>query len=171
MIRGMLIFLVMLLLNCGKSNHFVYEVPWEFDLHVKKFEAEARARGKDITIKNLIIKYDDAASTIFCANSNVVSATNDVQKIILVNPQVCWQNDTQLETLIFHELGHCILGRQHDTSRMPKGDAKTIMFPDDITLYSPCVYNLGNPCDLIYRRPYYVDELFYASTPVPDWAK
>ena len=171
MLRGTMVACILIFLSCGKGEDFVYDVPWEFEPHVRKFEAEARARGKDITINNLIIKYDAAASTIFCANSNVISSANDVQKIILVNPQFCWQNETQLETLIFHELGHCVLGRQHDSSAMPKGDPKTIMYPDDITLYSPCVYNLGNPCDLTYRRPYYVDELFNPSTPVPDWAK
>jgi len=171
MLRKVSVFCIVILLACGKSNDFVYDVPWEFDLHVKKFEEEARARGQNITIDNLIIKYDASVSSVYCGKSNVISSTNDVQKIILINPQACWQNLTQLETLIFHELGHCILGRQHDTSRMPKGDAKTIMFPDDITLYSPCVYNVGNPCDLTYRRPYYVDELFLPTTPVPDWAK
>lgn len=171
MLRRVSIACIIIFLGCGKGNDFAYDVPDEFEPYVRKFEAEARTRGKNITIDNLIIKYDAAASTLYCANSNLISTTNDVQKIILVNPQVCWQNFIQLETLIFHELGHCILGRQHDNSRMPKGDAKTIMYPDDITLYSPCVYNVGNPCDLTYRRPYYVDELFNPSTPVPDWAK
>ena len=171
MLHRVSIVCIVIMLGCGKSSDFVYDVPDEFELHVKKFETEARARGKDIRITNLIIKYDASVSSVYCAKSNVISSTNDVQKIILINPQACWQNLIQLETLIFHELGHCILGRQHDTSLMPKGDAKTIMYPDDITLYSPCVYNVGNPCDLTYRRPYYVDELFNPSTPAPDWAK
>ena len=171
MLRIFSIVCLVIFLSCGKGNDFTYDVPAEFEPHVKKFEAEARARGKSISIKNLIIKYDAAASPVYCGNSNVISSANDVQKIITINPQACWQNDTQLETLIFHELGHCILGRQHDNSLMPKGDPKTLMIPDDIAVYSPCVFNLGNPCDLTYRRPYYIDELFNPSTPVPDWAK
>lgn len=171
MLRKITIVCIVIVLGCGKKNDFVYSVPDEFVPAVRKFITEAKARGKNITIDNLIIRYDASVATAFCANSNVISSQNDVQKIILVNPQICWQNDAQLEALIFHELGHCILGRQHDNSLMPKGDPKTLMYSDDITLYSPCVYSIGNPCDLSYRRPYYIDELFNPSTPVPDWAK
>ena len=171
MLRTIAIACMIILLGCGKKNEFIYDVPWEFDSIVKRFITEAKARGKNISIDNLIIKYDASVASIFCANSNVISSQNDVQKIILLNPQMCWQNDVQLEALIFHELGHCILGRQHDNSLMPKGDPKSLMYPDDITLYSPCVYSIGNPCDLTYRRAYYIDELFNPGTPVPDWAK
>jgi hypothetical protein len=171
MLRILLIALIILTLGCGKKNNFVYDVPAEFEPYVQKFISEAKARGQNITIHNLIIKYDATASSLYCATSNVISSQNDVQKIISINPQQCWQNYVQLETLIFHELGHCILGRNHDMSLMPKGDPKTLMYPDNITVYSPCVYNIGNPCDFLYRRPYYIDELFNPSTPVPDWAK
>jgi hypothetical protein len=171
MLRTILVACTILTLGCGKKNSFVYNVSAEFEPYVQKFISEAKARGQNITINNLIIKYDAAASSLYCATSNAISSQNDVQKIILVNPQQCWQNFTQLETLIFHELGHCILGRNHDMSLMPKGDPKTIMYPNNITLYSPCVYAIGSPCDFLYRRPYYIDELFNPTTPVPDWAK
>lgn len=171
MLKQILIACIIFISGCGKKNDFIYNVPAELELYVKRFITEANARGHNITINNLIIKYDAVTSVIYCATSNVISSQNDVQKIILVNPQVCWQNDVQLEALIFHELGHCILGRNHDMSLMPKGDPKTIMYRDNIALYSPCVYNIGNPCDLQYRRPYYIDELFNPLTPVPDWAK
>ena len=171
MLKKILIACIIIIVGCQKKNDFVYTVPAEFEPYVQKFITEAKARGQNISINNLIIKYDAAVSPSYCATSNVISSQNEVQKIILINPLQCWQNHTQLETLIFHELGHCILGRNHDMSLMPKGDPKTIMFPDDLTLYSPCVYALGGPCDFLYRRPYYIDELFNPLTPVPDWAK
>ncbi|MEP7320203.1 MAG: hypothetical protein ABI921_15710 [Panacibacter sp.] len=102
----------------------------------------------------------------------MISTQNNVQKIISINPRIkCWQNSLQLETLIFHEMGHCMLGREHDTNLMPRGYAKSIMYPNDITLYSPCVYPIGDSCNQLYRRAYYVDELFDTSTPLPDWGK
>ena len=162
---------MIIILGCGKKNEFVYDVPAEFEPIVKRFISEAKARGKDITINNLIIKKDPALSFVLCGMSNTISSVNDVQKIISIAVPYCWQNEIQLEALIFHELGHCILGRQHDNSLMPKGDPKTLMYPDNIALYSPCTYNLGNPCDLSYRRAYYIDELFNPTTSVPDWAK
>lgn len=162
---------MILVLSCTKEKEFVYSVPAEFQPIVEKFVLEANARGRNLQINNLIIKYDPSISAAFCASSNFVTSQNDVQKIIVLNPLKCWQNNAQLETLIFHELGHCILGRQHDNNLMPKGDPRSIMIADDLGIYSPCVYSLGGPCDLSYRRSYYIDELFNPSTPVPDWAK
>ena len=173
MLRQILIACIILTLGCKKNENlnFAYNVPAEFEPYVKQFIAEAKTRGEIISIDNLIIKYDSTLSVQYCATSNVTSKRNDIQRIILFNTHKCWQNSAQLECLIFHELGHCILGREHDSSLMPKGDAKTIMYPDDIALYSPCVYSVGSTCDFLYRRPYYIDELFNPSTPVPDWAK
>lgn len=171
MLRKSLIICLIIILGCKKETPFVYDVPAEFEPLVQKFITEAKARGKDISITNLIIKYDPSIPSSFCASSNVISSKNDVQKIISLNPVKCWLNGAQMETLIFHEMGHCILGRQHDNSLMPKGDPKSIMIPADLGIYSPCVYSLGNPCDLSYRRSYYIDELFNPSAPVPDWAK
>lgn len=171
MLKKILIAYIIIVLGCQKKNDFVYNVPWEFEPYVQKFIAEANAKGHPLSINNLIIQYDYSQSFQYCAKSNVISSQNDVQKIISVNAQKCWQNDTQLETLIFHELGHCILGRNHDMSLLPKGDPKSIMYPDNIELYSPCVYAIGGPCDFLYRRSYYVDELFNPTTPVPDWGK
>ena len=170
MLKIILTACLFIILGCGKGKDFEYNVPAEFEPYVQKFITEAKARGKDIKIDNLIIKRDSTLSSLLCAMSNTISSINDVQKIITIAVPYCWQNDAQLEALIFHELGHCILGRAHDNSLMPKGDPKTIMYPDNISVYSPCVYFVTN-CDLLYRRPYYIDELFNPSTPVPDWAK
>ena len=170
MLKKVLIAFLIFVLSCGKEEDFIYDVPAEFEPYVVRFMNEAKARGKDILIDNLIIKKDSTLPTQYCAISNTISEKNDVQKIISINVPYCWQNDVQLEALIFHELGHCVLGRVHDNTLMPKGDPKTMMYPDNISVYSPCVYFIGS-CDLLYRRPYYIDELFNPLTPVPDWAK
>jgi len=159
----------MLMAGCKKKIDFVYRVPQELEPYVQKFISEAKSRGRDIVINNLIIQYENSPSFPYCAASNVISSGNDVQKIVTVNGHACWQNNAQLETLIFHELGHCILGRDHDMSLLPKGDAKSIMYTGDLTMYSPCVYALGDSCNKLYRRTYYIDELFNPSTPVPPW--
>lgn len=170
MLKSLLLVAIILLFACKKDKDFVYDVPQEFEPIVQRFISEATARGHPVTINNLIIKYD-LSNTSFCATSNVITSGNDVQKIISIKSLTCWQNDVQLETIIFHELGHCILGRAHDMTLMPKGDPKSIMYPDNATLYSPCVYPIGSPCDLLYRRNYYLDELFNPATPLPDWGK
>jgi len=171
MLKYILIGCIFLSPGCQKKNDFVYDVPREFEPHVRQFIAEAAARGQQISIANLIIRYELSPTVMFCATSNVISTGNEVQKIISIKSTTCWQNETQLETIIFHELGHCILGRDHENSLMPKGDPQSIMFLDNSELYSPCTNTTGSSCDLLYRRAYYIDELFNPATPLPDWGK
>jgi hypothetical protein len=171
MLKHLLVVVIFLLFGCHKDKDFEYDVPQQFEPFVQQFVTEAAARGRHITINNLIIKYELSTNTSLCATSNVITAANDVQKIISIKSVNCWLNDAQLETMIFHELGHCILGRQHDNSLMPNGDPRSIMYPASINLYSPCVYPIGTPCDMSYKRGYYLDELFNSATPIPEWAK
>ncbi len=174
MIRRLLLIAFIVSAGCSKQGFSpAYKVPAEFEPYVTGFISEAAARGHQLTINNLVIRYDSTLAMDICAKTNVITTANDVQKIISINPILhCWQNDQMLETLIFHELGHCILGRQHDDSLMPKGYPKSIMVAKDITIYSPCLYNIGDPnCDKRSRRTYYIDELFDPSTPIPDWGK
>ena len=168
---------VLLFIAFGCSNQKdiepVYEVPDEFQYIVETFIEQAALRGKNFQISNLIIRYDDELESNVCGRCNAVSSLDtDIQKIILINTDKCWLNNSQKEALIFHELGHCFLGRSHDETLLPNGDPKSMMVPDDISIYSGCIYALGgdNSCDKTYRRGYYLDELFNADTPIPDWA-
>ena len=175
MLKKLFIFSTILLLGCQKNiNNFspVYDVPDEFKPIIARFIEAAAARGHTLHINNLIIRYDSTLKLPYCAKSNIISAQNDVQKIISISSNTqCWENSVQFETLVFHEMGHCILGRDHDTDKLPNGTPKSIMYPNDITLYTPCIYVLGDSCNLLYRRIYYLDELFDPVTPVPDWGK
>lgn len=165
---------LLLMLGCKKQSSvsFTYSVPTELQPYISSFIQEAAARGHTYTMDNLIIEYSSTLAPQFCAQSNVISAENDVQKIIYINSNVqCWQNKTQLETMLFHELGHCLLGRSHDSTLLPKGDPKSIMIRNDLTIYSVCVYAIGDSCNKLHRRTYYLDELFDPGTPVPAWGK
>src|SRR5204863_130538 len=131
----------------------------------------------------LIIQYDSALSLQYCAQSNMISSQNDVQKIISVNARLkCWQNDIQLEALIFHELGHCILGRDHDMSLLPKGYPKSMMYPANITFKkiehifpewnnenSPvCAVGLVKNDSLIFAKGYGMANLEYGVSITPE---
>jgi hypothetical protein len=160
--------------GCQDEKKFTpeYDVPSVFEPFVVSFIEEASLRGHTYEINNLIIRYDATLVPPVCGNCNQATVRNDVQKIISVNSRLtCWTNDQELEALIFHELGHCFLGRQHLTDTLPNGDPKSIMAPDNNFLYSPCEYVIDNsPCNKLFKRDYYVDELFDPATPVPDWA-
>ena len=173
MFKNSLIACVIILIGCSHDGDFtpVLDVPAEFRPYVDSFIAAASERGHNITVNNLIITYDSSIANTYCAYSNITSSRNDVQKAIYLNPNIhCWQNSRQLEALLFHEMGHCILGRAHDASLLPNGDARSIMIPDDVSLYASCTYPIGDSCNQLYKRDYYLDELFDPGTPVPGWA-
>ena len=170
LITGVIIFL----LSCQKEEAFtpIYDVPEAFQSIVEQFELEAKACGLEIEINNLIIKYDESVEYPYCATCNSKSMDHNIQKIILINPDKWWLNDFAKEALIFHELGHCILGRDHDNSLLPNGDPKSMMVENNILVYSPCIYAIGgnNDCNFTFKRDYYISELFDENTVIPEWA-
>lgn len=164
---------IFFLLGCSKEEDFVYSVPAELEFIIASFKQEAAKRGRQIELDNLIIEYADNLPPTYCGASNVISSENNVQKVIRISSTGgCWNCIDELENLIFHELGHCVLGRQHDNTEMPKGDPRSIMVSNNIQLYSSCAYAInGEPVNYYLRRGYYLDELFDPATPVPRWAK
>lgn len=158
--------------GCDDDFKPVYDVPAGYQHLVDAFINEAAIRGHTITINNLIINYQDMEAP-HCAKCNSRSLDSDIQKIISFNPNLnCSFADEQFEALVFHELGHCILGREHDNSTLPNGELKSLMNQHDLGVYSSCVYAVGSdPCDLRFKRTYYLDELFDENAPVPDWGK
>jgi hypothetical protein len=97
------------------------------------------------------------------------------RKIIIVQNSYCWLDAAtqNREALVFHELGHCLLVRNHREDKLPSGAMSSIMHSQNNGPYSPCVYDLGGDgdCDKTARRSYYVNELFDPSTPVPEWGE
>lgn len=169
--------LLMLVLVAGCSRQVetdpIYQVPAEIQPFIDTFLKEAESRGHHLTLNNLIITYDANLGDLVCGqcNSNNIQSAN--QKIITFNSTLkCYENSQQQEALIFHELGHCVLGRSHTDDLLPNGDPKSIMIENHFALYSPCVYQIGSGnCNNTFKRTYYIDELFDPSTPIPDWAK
>ena len=161
------------LAGCEQGFEPRYDVPADLQIHVGSFLEAAASRGHEFTIDNLIIEYDPEMQIPECGKCNSASQLNDIQKLIKINPNCTISYNEQIEALVFHELGHCVLGRQHDYDLLPNGDPKSIMIPNNYNIYAPCVYDIGGEgeCNYTFKRSYYLDELFDESTPVPDWAK
>ncbi len=160
------------LAGCEQGFEPIYDVPEDLRIHIDTFLEEAAIRGHEFTVDNLIIEYDPELTIRTCGTCNSDSKSNEIQKVIKINPNCTITCYEQMETLVFHELGHCFLGRQHDYDLLPNGDPKSIMIPNNLNLYTPCIYQIGEEdCNFTFKRDYYLDEFFDESTPVPDWAK
>ncbi len=159
---------------CQSDEGFTptYEVPTEFQVYIDTFLREAAARGHDLEINNLIIEIDDELTISMCGVCNSLESSDKAQKIIRLNPNCLDFNPTLVETLIFHELGHCILLRSHEESLLPNGDPRTMMVANNLEVYAPCIYAIdgGDDCNNTFKRDYYLDELFDESIPTPEWA-
>lgn len=162
------------LAGCDRNDDFkpVYDVPQDIQPLIDSFIREASIRGVSIAITNLIVTYNDNPMNAVCGSCNSSAPTNHIQKIITLRTDApCWIEQLELEALVFHELGHCVLGRSHLGDLLPNGDPKSIMVENNVGIYSPCLYPIdGEPCDNTFKRAYYLDELFNENTAVPDWA-
>jgi hypothetical protein len=168
---------LLFLTTCRQKEQLpVYQVPADVEPYVQAFLSEARARGKNIQLTNLIVDIAEKDTVGLCGLCRQVVGDQSQQKRIFIFRD-CWTGATNehREALLFHELGHCVLGRiTHKNSQLPNGDFASLMNTSEISLYQRCIYNLGigqGTCDKRFKRSYYIDELFDENTPVPDWAK
>lgn len=149
-----------------------YVVPAEVEPYVQAFRQAAQQRGQTVATDNLIITF--AATQTKEACGECLRQAGRTPRITLSAQRTCWQeaNINERECLVFHELGHCLLNRDHRADRFPKGQYVSLMNPDDIAVYATCRYPLGgDDCDKRPRQGHYHDELFNPATPAPAWGK
>jgi hypothetical protein len=159
------IFLLSVLSSCVDDN--TYSVPDEFKSYVENFVSEAAKRGKtyDFTKTGLIIEFADL-------KDNVAGLCHYEDPIRIEVDRTYWEEigetagaELMQENIIFHELGHGILGREHDNSILENGDWKTIMCGGDKV--NDRAWNINYRG---IRREYYIDELFDSSTSAPEFS-
>lgn len=177
------IVLSMLLFTCKKDSEIQpakFRIDNEFKIYFSSFLKEAKVRNIIIDTTNLIITSGKQSTKDkeTCGTCYIDVKKPWVQKTIEIytDSPTCWLSRTSngKEALIFHELGHCLLGRiDHKTDTFLDGSPKSLMHPNDTDLYSPCVYGIDdtNLCNKTERRKYYVDELFNPTTAKPVWAR
>jgi hypothetical protein len=151
------IIFVILISGCSKEKTQV--IPDEFRSYVDMFFVEGNQRGLNINLDelDLIIQFGTLSGTTAgqCSfQSNTV--TIDQNK---------WDSMTEEKKvwLIFHELGHCILDRQHKNDITENGECISIM--KGIENNFDCSLNYYSDKWWIY----YLDELFEPNTQIPNW--
>lgn len=103
---------ITILTNCG-----VFYDPTIFDGYVKQFEIESITYNNPQKVTNLIIKFD----TENPLPDHLVGQCNayfGATPTILIN-HVAWNklSEDQKEITVFHEMGHCVLGKGHDDTK------------------------------------------------------
>lgn len=160
-----LLILSFFLSSCNDPNE--YRVDATFVDYLQLFENEAAKRDKNFDLQStgLIIEFADL-------KDNTAGLTHYENPIRIEIDETYWKAisksagaDLMKEDLIFHELGHGLLGRKHMNSTLENGDWKSIMCGGDKIN--------GRSWNINYkgmRREYYINELFDESTPVPEFS-
>lgn len=170
---GSVLFLVFIVLfgACNKEQETVYSVPDELQSFIDTLVSEAAERGIALDVSdNLIIEYGLRTEGVLCGSCVFIGKQ---RKIEIDSEHKCWSDEVTREALMLHMLGHCVLNRiDHDDDLLPNGDVKSLMNGEVIDQYA-CIFDLSgdNNCNNLYKRDYYLDELFNPDTPAPDWAQ
>jgi len=135
--------------SCNKDND--NEIEAELQFHFDSFVTEAFEHGMDISLEDLdiggYIENIQESGTL----GQCKTYSNGSKQVVIDLPYWNSADEIEREYIVFHELGHCLLGREHKDDKDSEGDCVSIMQSGD----SGCdgVYDLENRNELI-------DELF-----------
>jgi len=109
-----------LIAACGNAPQKTFDVPSEFMSYYQSF-----SEAGSVTTDNLIIQFGplDYPRVGQCW-------TGPTTPIITIEPNY-WGTVSELQKkeIIWHELGHCVLGRAHRTDFLSDGWPASIMYP------------------------------------------
>jgi len=159
------VLLILVFTSCKDSHE--YSVDSAFTAYLQRFEDEAATRGRTFDPKSsgLIIEFGDLSG-------DVAGLTHYEKPVRIQIDKTYWDAisnnagaDLMKEDLLFHELGHGLLGRQHLNTTLENGDWKSIMCGGNKV--NDRAWNINYRGE---RRKYYLDELFNESTKAPDFS-
>ena len=120
--------------------------------YASRFVTEAWQRGRNTDLSKLFMDFRTLSDQRRAGECVRVSGRG----IIIRMNSTWWPlhlNDQERENVVFHELGHCVLNREHSSGiDVELGIPASVMYPSPLP---PGVYTRF--------RKYYVDELFRGS--------
>lgn len=138
-----------------EGHESVLSIQEPFVSFVAEFERVSAQQGQAVAISDLIVEFGDTPSL---NETGVCIWSSDDTPRVVIN-QAIWNtlNDDDREEVIFHELGHCILQRLHQNSRVNVAGGGTrpqsVMYPvridgntymDNIADYQSELFSIRN---------------------------
>lgn len=139
------------LVGCGDNSQATIDPA--FEPYVARFVLEGTAEGKEVDISKLSVNFSDETRSV-AGGIEFGSCTGHSIKIV----RKFWQETSEAnrEALLYHELGHCVLRRQHlGGTEESLGIPKSVMVSDSAIV---AAYWRTN-------RDYYIHELFNERKP------
>lgn len=172
--------LTLLLFSCETVDPLEPDrvIPNQIQPFVDQFIWEAEKRGVDLDVSKLSFEFETGIQGGSAENSIVGICTRSdnlhLIKIDTLNSLWLLSGDLGKEEIVFHELGHCLLGRFHRDEKFISDDFASIMRTVGLLLYGD-LNKFSSlfivPGDLkAHRRDYYIEELFNENIPSPCWS-
>lgn len=143
-----------LLVNCAPTHTNFLNIGPEFKPYVDMFECEAKRMGRPLKIKTLTVEFGDTKYRGeyvigLCGQSNMLNPVITIDKEF-------WDesSETSREILMFHELGHCILDKNHNNNMIM---LPTVAWPIPASIMGA---ELLSDNYYVLNRDYYLHELF-----------
>lgn len=112
---------------CEVEPEITFVIDEPLEIYYERFVDEAFARGLDVEYAT----YQVEATIGDIATENVIGTCSwdQTHKHSIVLDQDYWRRatDLQREFLVFHELGHCVLGKDHVDNSDANGNCISIM--------------------------------------------
>lgn len=145
---------LILIQSCHKEVQ--HNIPIEFESYVNNFFYEAEIRKMDLRLQDVSLSIE------YAQLPNDRAGQCRSSKHLIEIKKKSWTRFTteQKEHLIAHELGHCLLDRNHRNELSISNEDISIMQGEKIGSF-----NLFSK----KWKKYYYDELFNPCTPLPNW--
>jgi hypothetical protein len=125
---SVIIFVILSLAGCGRG----YSVDPQLEPLVQAFRDASRAHGNPQDVTSLEMKFVPAGS--LRAKSEYATGYCQGGTIEIDERAFKYSSKEQQELVVFHELGHCVLGRSHK-NEMSQGMPTSVMHPNIADYY------------------------------------
>jgi len=144
----------------------------EFQPYVNQFVEEAAIRGNTIDFSDtgLIMQFSTLSLGTAAQCQELGDDRRGNHNILFDETLWALEAPPRKAFLVFHELGHCELGRNHLNAQLANEEWKSMM-QGAIANATLSDKDQGRPVVFYgFRRDYYLDELFDETTTSPDWS-
>jgi len=141
---------ILVLQSCGKGEERA-AVDSQLQVFFEEFSTEAQIRGLEIDLTEMDVSgfFDNIEDQLTMGQCKQYD--DDSKEVVIDADHWNKLSSTEKEYLVFHELGHCVLGREHLNTKDDRGNCVSIMQSGE----GGCRDNYSTN-----KRTDYLDELF-----------
>lgn len=154
------------LFSCAEEEK-PYEVNSSLAPYLDRFVSAAKERGKNFNMRDegIIMEFADLEEPTIGLCYRTDPITVQIDREYWEKTSNSANKEDLREQVVFHELAHGLLMRNHKNNFLPNTEWASIMCGGEIP------DNRFESCNFSgFRKKYYLDELFNEKTPAPEWA-